>query len=255
MSRTSLVVASADRVTKTHAAVNPAALVDRLAAIQREPLAALWLPPLAVVRPTLEGDPIVTVWPRVEVLAPDGPLPWGELGELLARLHALPVPEGAPDHGGRTRLTRVVTDLRAYGDGWIWLAELAEDLLAHPPERRDAWVHGDFHLGQVGRRGGRWCFLDPDDVGVGDPAWDLGRIAGFWAVGLLDDEAWAAFIHGYREAGGRGVPAAGDPWPSLELAARAAVVIAAARYAGCAHSEPATPALLDACRRMAQSGA
>jgi predicted trehalose synthase len=43
-------------------------------------------------------------------------------------------------------------------------------------------VHGDWHLGQLGRRGEHWVLIDVDDLGVGDPAWDLARPAGFWAL-------------------------------------------------------------------------
>ena len=46
-------------------------------------------------------------------------------------------------------------------------------------------VHGDWHLGQLARVDAEWRLLDIDDVGLGDPAWDLGRPAGFWAAGLL----------------------------------------------------------------------
>ena len=56
-------------------------------------------------------------------------------------------------------------------------------------------VHGDWHLGQLGRRiGARWRLLDVDDIGVGDPVWDLARPAGFWAAGLLSDAEWDAFL-------------------------------------------------------------
>jgi hypothetical protein len=74
-----------------------------------------------------------------------------------------------------------------------------------------------------------WRLIDIDDLGMGDPAWDLGRPAGFWAAGLLSDEAWDQFLNGYREANGPGLPIGGDPWRSPDLAARCAVFVGATR--------------------------
>jgi aminoglycoside phosphotransferase (APT) family kinase protein len=103
-------------------------------------------------------------------------------------------------------------------------------------------VHGDFHFGQLGRHTGAWVLIDVDDLGVGDPAADLARPAGFWAAGLLPDADWHRFIDGYRGAGGPALPS-GDPWPVLEPFARAAVVAAAA-------NQP-DDLLVAACARMA----
>jgi aminoglycoside phosphotransferase (APT) family kinase protein len=103
-------------------------------------------------------------------------------------------------------------------------------------------VHGDFHLGQLGRRAGPWVLLDVDDLGAGDPAWDLARPAGFWAAGLIPDDDWAAFVDSYRDACGAALPA-GDPWPVLDPFARAAVVQAAAH-------QPDDELLHAACARM-----
>jgi aminoglycoside phosphotransferase (APT) family kinase protein len=104
-------------------------------------------------------------------------------------------------------------------------------------------VHGDWHLGQLGRLSAAtpWLFIDIDDLGVGDPAWDLARPAGFWAAGLIPDDDWAAFLQSYREAGGPAVPP-GDPWSVLEPFARAAVIQAAAHHPD--------DELLAACERM-----
>jgi aminoglycoside phosphotransferase (APT) family kinase protein len=111
------------------------------------------------------------------------------------------------------------------------------------PDRPSALVHGDFHLGQLGRRpGGPWLLIDIDDLGVGDPAWDLARPAGFWAAGLIPDDDWARFVDAYRGAGGPALPP-GDPWPVLESFARAAVVQAAAHH-------PGDALLIAACERM-----
>ena len=111
-------------------------------------------------------------------------------------------------------------------------------------------VHGDWHLGQLGRREGTWTLIDVDDLGVGDPAWDLARPAGFWAAGLIPDEDWTTFVQAYRDAGGPALPT-GDPWPVLDAFARAAVVQAAA--AGVAHgdADETQSTLMAACGRMA----
>jgi aminoglycoside phosphotransferase (APT) family kinase protein len=142
-----------------------------------------------------------------------------------------------------------------------WLVELGTRLLREarlPParhtgtERRPHVVHGDWHLGQLARAGTGLLLLDVDDLGVGDPAWDLGRPAGFWAAGLLDDESWETFLDGYRGGGGPAVPATGDPWPDLDLAARCAVFVAAVREVSIqpAHSGDPADSLLAACARM-----
>lgn len=109
-------------------------------------------------------------------------------------------------------------------------------------DRPTTLVHGDFHLGQLGRHHSRWLLLDVDDLGVGDPAWDLARPAGFWAAGLIPDDDWRSFLDAYRGAGGPALPDA-DPWPVLDAFARAAVVQAAAHH-------PDDEMLAAACARM-----
>ena len=89
-----------------------------------------------------------------------------------------------------------------------------------------------------------WTLIDIDDLGVGDPAWDLARPAGFWVAGLIPDGDWTTFVDAYRDAGGAALPPSPtDPWPVLEPFARAAVVQAAA-------GNPDDELLLAACARM-----
>ncbi len=101
-----------------------------------------------------------------------------------------------------------------------------------PAPRGGALCHGDLHLGQLVRGpgpGGGWRLIDVDDLGIGTPAWDLARPAAWYAAGLLDTGTWVRFLDSYRAAGGPAAgPAGSDPWPKLDLAARALTVQTAA---------------------------
>ena len=228
-----------DVVTKLHRpGTDPQALRQRLRVAARSDclLSPLELEPEAV------GERWQTRWPKVEVVAPEpGAVPWTEAGRLLARLHAEPIGDLALPQGGPARLTRSLARL---GDGVrADVIRLAAAGLSEPqPGRPITLVHGDFHLGQLGDHAGALVLIDVDDLGVGDPAADLARPAGFWAAGLLPDAAWRAFLDGYREGAGPGLPP-DDPWPVLESFARTAVVAAAANH-------PDDDLLIAACGRM-----
>ena len=195
------------------------------------------------------GDRWRTFWPRVETVVPHPEhLPWAEAGVLLARLHREQPSVEMPPHGWPQRLRRAVDSLHEQSDDTVRRAAAAlPDAVwsEGSPGRPTTVVHGDFHLGQLGRRDTRapWLLIDVDDLGVGDPAWDLARPAGFWAAGLMPDEDWTAFVDAYRDADGPALPVS-EPWPTLEPFARVAVVQAAAHH-------PDDELLLAACARMA----
>lgn len=246
-------------------------LARRLSAVSHPPLDAVFIPPLASSTGDAPDGSLVSAWPEVPVLAADDRIPWSEAGLLLARLHRLEAPASLPRHSPSGRLARSLERAEALPQGpdRTLLVELGRRLLREvaeatseqqPAQRHTAellgpqggsTVHGDFHLGQLGLWQGAWRLLDLDDLGIGDPAWDLARPAGFWAAGLVTDRDWADFLDGYRDAGGPAVPAVGDPWPPLDLPARCAVHVAAVRVLTRAvHSDLTAHALLAACRRM-----
>lgn len=214
----------------------PAALSRRL---------ALWPGDvgLALLDADLRASPPRTRWPRAEPMREDS-VDWWEAGALLGRLHRRV--DDAPRHGWPARLARA-----AERAGPAWLRRLGAGLLEETGRRDEpGWlIHGDFHLGQMGRLDGRWWLLDPDDLGAGDPAWDLARAAGFWAAGLLPDAGWHRFVDGYRETARTPLASLPDPWAHLDLPARGAVFVAASQPE--AHDPVTAEALLEACSRMA----
>lgn len=238
-------------------------LAARLEAARSPALAGLVVPPLSAEPGRARDGRLVSAWPVVDVLSPADPaLPWAEAGALLARLHSVPTAEvgvDLPHHGGLARLARAAR--RAQGPGWPdALRELGERLLSEVGKaggrhtgREATVVHGDWHLGQLAGTPDGWRLIDVDDLGLGDPAWDLGRPAGFWAAGLLDDAAWDELLGAYRGARGRGVPESGDPWGALDLPARCAVFVATVRELRRqdeGHRSDTAGSLLAACRRM-----
>lgn len=234
-------------VDKLHrAGTDPRALAVRLGIAMRSD----WL--LSPLLPTPEplGLRWRTRWPYVEtVVAQPEALPWAAAGRLLARLHREPLPPCVPPHGWPQRMRRAVDALRDGGDPAVRRAAAGlPDAVwrAGSPDRPATLVHADWHLGQLGRRDAHapWLLIDVDDLGVGDPAWDLARPAGFWAAGLIPDADGTRFVDAYRDAGGPALPD-GDPWPVLEPFARAAVVQAAAHH-------PDDEMLRAACARMSR---
>jgi hypothetical protein len=246
-------------IVKIHgSSTNAERLARRLHCIGGPDIDRLWIQPLIYSPFDAPGGRIATIWPRVTVLATIDRPPWSAIAAVLAKLHQMPIQDDPPRLGGHSRLERAITWVRTQGpDELRWLAELGDSLTAQlvDPEQT-TMAHGDFHLGQLGHTPLRrsWKLLDVDDFGIGDPAWDLARPAGFWAAGLLEDEDWIEFLTAYREAGGPAVPESGDPWGRLDIPARAAVLIAAVQQVRSNHGEDTAGTLLEACRRMQAEG-
>lgn len=214
---------------------------------------------------TVEGR-TVTAYPFGEPVDPQGELPWEHGARLLAALHTTAVPMDAPSWGRPARVARLVSELghgpaadevrRAFATLPAWIR--GED--REPARAAECLVHGDWHLGQMVRtHDGRWLLIDMEDLGRGDPAWDLARPAALYSAGVLSPGEWGRFLDAYRDAGGPAVPENGDPWASLDVPARTlAIQIAAAcvKSAGREDRPLDGPeqAMVDACGRISAAG-
>ncbi|MBV1934979.1 aminoglycoside phosphotransferase family protein [Streptomyces sp. BV286] len=263
------VVRHAGTVAKAHAAdTDLPALAARMAVAAHPALAHVLLPPLGASVAELHGRP-VTLWPYGTPVDRDDPeaAPWEEAGTLLAHLHRTPepvLPPGLPPMRGPAKAARAIARLRAAGPhpaaapvlrAWAVLPSWARGEAPMPDTR--TLCHGDLHLGQLVRsQAGDWLLIDIDDLGRGEPAWDLARPAAWFACGLLPPDEWTRFLTAYRRAAGPAVPEDGDPWPALDVLARAltvqtaALAIAKSVAAGRPLDEVET-SVIDACDRMA----
>jgi Phosphotransferase enzyme family len=268
------VVRHGDTVAKAHAEdTDEAAHLVRLALAAHPLLAGVLLPPLPAACTTVHGR-LVTAWPYGTPIDPRDPgaAPWEHVARLLARLHTVPLaalPSPPPPMRGPAKVARAVARMRAAGphpaSGAVRRAWCALPTRVGggtqgtaAPAAPELLCHGDLHLGQLVRhpQGGPWVLIDVDDLGVGDPAWDLARPAAWFAAGLLRPDVWHRFLGAYRAAGGPAVPGEGDPWPRLDTPARALTVqTAALAVAKCVEEgrecDGAEQLMVDACFRIA----
>jgi aminoglycoside phosphotransferase (APT) family kinase protein len=234
------VVRHEETVAKAHAPdTDPRELALRLSLAVCRP--DILLAPVEPAPAALHGR-LATFWPYGSPVDPDDPdaAPWEAAGDLLARLHRTPVDSAAlPPMRGPFKAARAVERLRATGphpaaDSVLraWEALPAWARAEAPAPDTTTLCHGDLHLGQLVRHpvpDGRWLLIDVDDMGTGVPAWDLARPAAWYACGLLAPDEWDRFLAAYRAAGGPAVPQAGDPWPALDVPARALTAQTAAQ--------------------------
>ncbi|MFC8227952.1 phosphotransferase [Streptomyces sp. NPDC057287] len=268
------VVRSGHVVAKAHAPdTETPALAARLSLAASPRLTGILLQPLRAAAGAHTGAEgrTVSLWPYGAPVDPADPgaAPWEEAAVLLARLHRTPPPHPLPPMRGPVKAVRAVARMRAARPGdpatrpvlaaWQGLPGWARGE-GPTPGHRDGYVcHGDLHLGQLVRHpapNGPWLLIDIDDAGVGDPAWDLARPAAWYAAGLLPPEIWLRFLDAYRAAGGPAVRAEGDPWPELDVAARALTVQTAALALAKSVAEERSPdeveqLMIDACARIA----
>ncbi|MFI5686229.1 phosphotransferase family protein [Streptomyces sp. NPDC051636] len=262
------VVHHAGAVAKAHAPeTDPAELTRRMATAGRLP--DVLLAPLTPAPAELNGR-LVSFWPYGTPVDPDDPdaAPWEAAATLLARLHRAPAPPSTPPMRGPAKAARALTRLRsalakkehpaALPVLRAWAALPAWARAEAPMPDTGTLCHGDLHLGQLVRHpapDGPWRLIDVDDLGVGVPGWDLARPAAWYACGLLPPDEWTRFLTAYRTAGGPAVPGDADPWPALDVPARAltAQTAALAITKALAADRPldeVEQALVDACERM-----
>lgn len=261
------VVRHADTVAKAHAPDTPLPdLTTRLITATEHP--DVLLPPLTPTPVALHGR-LVTFWPYGTPVDPDTPdaAPWEEAATLLAHLHRTPAPPGTPPMRGPAKAAQAISRLRTTTtapeplvrpvlEAWSTLPAWAR--AETPMPDTTTLCHGDLHLGQLVRHptpDGPWRLIDIDDLGRGVPAWDLARPAAWYACGLLPPDEWTRFLAAYRAADGPAVPAHGDPWPALDIPARALTAQTAARAITKAVTadrplDEVEQSLVDACARM-----
>lgn len=253
--------AADDVVAKLHAPdTDTQHLTARTALASLPQLSEVLVAPLETVPRIAPSGRALTLWPWVETVDPDDAdhYPWGALGDLLARLHdeapALAAFVGTlpPAADPRRRARRAVARVAAPSDRALLTDVLAGADRLHLGADAEAVVHGDAHLGQLGRRAGRWLLLDLDDLGVGDPVADLARPAALFAVGLLPSEDWEALLAGYRARRAHGIPDDARLWERLDRHARIALVTLTARALVTGGDPDATGRLHSACTRIAQ---
>ncbi|MFF4455292.1 phosphotransferase [Streptomyces goshikiensis] len=269
------VVRCGSSVAKAHAEdTDRDGLAVRMRIASARALSQVLLQPLRAEVGHVQGRP-VSLWPYGAPVDPHRPedAPWEPTARLLAALHQVPLrrlPGPVPPMRGPAKVARSLRRLAAAPDagtraeaGAVRAAARTLPAWARgeaPAPAGGVLCHGDLHLGQLVRfpvPEGSWRLIDVDDLGVGTPAWDLARPAAWYAAGLVDAETWLRFLDAYRDAGGPGAgPPGCDPWPELDLAARALTVqtaaLALAKAAGEERGlEDVESLMVDACVRIA----
>ncbi|WPR50354.1 phosphotransferase [Streptomyces sp. S399] len=217
-------------------------------------------------RPAQAAGRLLTCWPYgtpVDPAAPGAapgrrpPSCWPVSTGCPRRPRRDPAPGPRPRESGACPRPAAGLPLR----GPARAAVLAAGAGASAPRARTgpAVCHGDLHLGQLVRDpqpGRGWVLIDVDDMGLGDPLWDLARPAAWFACGLMAPEEWVRFLTAYREAGGTAAGPPGEEWRELDGPARAltaqiaAQALVKAEQAGRPLDEDES-AFVDACARMA----
>ncbi|MFD7325501.1 phosphotransferase family protein [Streptomyces sp. NPDC059875] len=225
-------------VVKAHApGIDPDEHAARVAVAALDALDGILLPPHAHLAHPDRADRPLTAWPYGTPVDPADPdaAPWEDAARLLARLHRTTPPPDLPPMRAPVKAALAVRRMRRAAPGAprsaVEAVLRAWRTLPEEPAARRLLCHGDFHLGQLVRDprtpDGPWLLIDVDDLGLGDPAWDLARPAAWFAAGILPSDVWSRFLDAYLTAGGPAVTAH-DPWAQLDVPARALTVQTAA---------------------------
>ncbi len=267
-----LVIRVGSTVVKAHAPGTSASeLRARMSLLASGPLSEIFLAPLHAEVWTVADQRFATLWPIGSPVDEQlATAPWQQAATLLARLHQAPLPQPqdfeAPSCRAPIKVQTVIAQLKLEHAGrpdsfTSTVMDAAETLrpVDDPADSMRTLVHGDWHFGQLlalNQSGKKlWRLIDPDDMGIGDPAWDLARPAAFFAAGLIPPEVWFSFLKTYQASGGPAVFDIHDPWPRLERPARALLIQCAASAVLRSRRlqrplAEAEYALIEACRRM-----
>jgi aminoglycoside phosphotransferase (APT) family kinase protein len=123
----------------------------------------------------------------------------GELGAVLRRVHALPIPAGGTSPEPRARLGASWAGLAGFPvPAWIGDAvRLALDEPPPPADRAPVLSHNDVNPSNLIYDGQRLMLLDWDSAGANDPLYDLAAVAVFLR---MDDATSAQVIASHDEA-------------------------------------------------------